>query len=154
MLGGSLAMLDRMDQYPKHRHEQVGSLQRLVTFAQKHGGVAAASRAVLICLRALQNFPDDPDIAAPAFVALGYCVRGKSERKVRNVLNQNGIVDICQHYMQTFRSNGSIIGAITVLRAAMPKYIPQPPAIVVPKDEEDDEDASSDEEEKTDNRPA
>lgn len=155
-MGGPISLMDRLDFYPKHRMEHVDGLQKILQFALQTGlkKGTIANRATLLCLRALQTFPDDPDIACSAFRMMGICLRSpKQHKKIKVILTQHGIRELCDHYSHKFRSNSAIINGIVLIRSGMMKWINPIPDIIPPEDDEDkkkgeeEDDNSTDEEE-------
>lgn len=152
-MGGALAIVDRMQLYPFHRFDQMKGLRYLSMLGQNQSGFTKSNIAIKVSvatIHAMKTFAHDREISASAFLVLGWCMRGPADRKVRNICNQNGVVDIAIDCMERFRFDTSVINSITWLRAVMPKHIPQPPVIVVPEEKkriEGDGDGNSSEEE-------
>ena len=137
--GGQLTVLDRLEQYPQHREEQVWGLARLLSFASvsvgypKKGNIQR--KAALAALHGLKTFPRDPDILFSVFFLLGWTLRGPAKDHVRNILLQHNIPKVCEDHMKLFRTQGKIIGGIAWLRCNLqPGDVGQPQPMPADKD--------------------
>jgi hypothetical protein len=123
--GGALAILDRLDKYPDERHEHIGGLHKLCVFAQKDGGFSkglAPIKCTLAAIYALTKFPNDEEVAIPAFLLLAWCMRGRMSDRVMKLCHQHDISARCVSYMQFFRSSTRILGSIGMLRSSFRKH--------------------------------
>ena len=75
VLGGPLAVIDRMQLYPFHLLDILKGLEKLLCFSQQEGGVhfdkgMISEKAALTAIYAIQCFPGNPDVAAYSFALL------------------------------------------------------------------------------------
>jgi hypothetical protein len=125
--GGPLAILDRLEQHPLQSEEYKVGMRYLVGFCSAQHGFTdsnIALRAVRLIMQALQTFEHDVAIVAYGYALLGWCMVGKSEFKVKNLLVEHALVDLVLQHMHRFRYNGAVVNAITTLRSKMPTYLP------------------------------
>jgi hypothetical protein len=135
ILGGPLAILDRLQLYPKHREEHVWGLSRLVTCGILNNGFKKSQlqkRLAHCALQDLEMYPDDLEIAVPAFALLGWALRGPASLEVAKLCTDGDIVELCKHGMKNFRSDSRLINSIAWLRGSLPKdiVIPLPQKII------------------------
>lgn len=127
--GGILAAIDHMQTCPRDGDEQRRGLKMLLSFGQTNNGFknsAMALQVAAVLVAVLRTFDMDPAIIALSYTVLGWCVRGKAERKVRHFCVEEGIVALVAESTRKFRTNSNVMNATSWLRNAMPKYLPLP----------------------------
>lgn len=150
-LGGPLAVIDRLQYYPDHRHEYITGLRKVLIFAQKMDGFHKGTvqlKVAAVAMHAIDRFPRDRELAGLAFELMGYAMQGPKDRKVRLYLSQNGIVAKCDENLEFFRIDPYVVAGITHLRRLMPKgFIHETPEMIheVEPEAAEDSDTSDDE---------
>ncbi len=130
--GGILAALDHMEQFSANSEEQRRGLHMLVSYGQTNMGFknsAMSTKVAATALADIKTFDRDPVIVALAFNVLGWCLKGKSERKTRQFCLQNGVVELAQTATEQYRCDSSVMNGIAWLRSMMGKYLAVPEEI-------------------------
>ena len=151
--GGPLATIDMLTSQPLDRNEHIIGLHKLVSFANIECGFTKGViqlKAAHSAVHGLKIFPDDPEIAKPAFLLLGWCLKEGTPgfKRVKIYLRNEGVPSIAESFMdnEKFRLDTAILNNISWLRGNMPRkpqigYIPDPPEYIYPAEEENvDED--------------
>ena len=150
---GIFGVMDRMEMYPKHRKEQFLGCRMILGWALCGHGFKKNRVALKVAeqmLEILKTYTHDPELIVLSINILGWCLQGKTERKVRTFLNQQSLNEMVTERMLRYRHHSGIINAIQWLRTGnMGKYISDIPEfkyrILFPTEPEEIE--SSDDEE-------
>lgn len=127
-MSGVLGVLDRIKLCPIIAKEIYIGLKTLLGFGLCQTGFKSTKVALKISeelLRIMNTFSHDPDILTLSFHVLGWCLHGKSERKVRHFLTQNNIEKFVLFSLEKYRYHSGVVNAIQWLRkSSLQKYIP------------------------------
>lgn len=125
--GGPLAILDRMELYPKHRNELHEGLKKLLAFGLCNSGFKSTQTSLHVaktCMNILKEFKTDPELFAQALEVIRWALHGKAERKARFLCTSEGIEGIISEGLAVFRHNGAVVNAIQAVRSStLSKYI-------------------------------
>ncbi len=127
--GGILATLDHMEQLCKNSDEQRRGLHMLLCFGQANIGFknsAMALKVAAAAIAAIKTFDLDPEITALSYNVLGWCLKGKGERKTRAYCMQNNLLELVQQSTTHYRYQSNVMNAIAWLRNTLSKYLPPP----------------------------
>lgn len=130
--GGLLAVLDHLDSCGANCEEMRKGLHMVINYGQNGVGfknARIAMRVAELAIKCIKTFVLDGDVLALSFTTLGWCIRGKPERKARQLCIEQGIVELVQESMTKFRTDGKVMNAIAWLRGTMMKYLSPPSEI-------------------------
>jgi len=148
-MGGALAIMDRLNEFPFHRHEYVTGLKKLNSYGSKSLGFKKGVQLNMckLALHAIKTFIDDREIFCSALLLIGWSLRGNAQRKVIAFCTQNNVFEIMVEMMSKYRNDPRIIGAISWVRStAQLTRLPIPPPIVIEEEKESSSEDSQDEE--------
>ena len=130
--GGLLAVLDYMDICGANCEETRKGLHMIINYGQNGTGfknARIALRVAALAIKCIKTFVLDSDVLSLSFTTLGWCIRGKPERKARQLCIEQGIVALVEECTAKFRTDGKVMNSIAWLRGTMLKYLTIPPEI-------------------------
>lgn len=130
--GGLLAVLDHLELSTADCEEMRKGLHMIVNYGQNSVGFKNARismRVAQLAIKCIRTFVLDADVLSLSFITLGWCIRGKAERKARQLCIELGIVELVEESIKTFRNDGKVMNGIAWLRGTMMKYLTIPPEI-------------------------
>ena len=148
-MGGALAIMDRLNEFPLYRHEYVIGLKKLNSYGSKSLGFKKGVQLNMckLALHAIKTFIDDREIFCSSLLLIGWSLRGNAQRKVIAFCTQNNVFEMIVEMMTKYRNDPRIIGAISWVRsAAQITRLPIPPPIIIQDEEEESSEDSQDEE--------
>lgn len=127
--GGILAVLDHLEAVSNDSDEQRRGLRMLLSFGQDNIGYksqAMTLKAAAVAFSVIKTFDKDPELTAMAFNVLGWCMKGKGERKTRQFLLEQRLVQLAEQATAAYRTNSNVMNALSFVRATLAKYLAAP----------------------------